>query len=86
MTRGTVDSVLTRTVNTMYGAKPVYDIIVNGTKYSYGFKSPAKEGITDGADIEFETVMDRYGPKVQDGTVVVHASGTGAAPERTKLP
>lgn len=86
MVRGTVDSVVTRTVNTRFGAKPVYDIIVAGTKYSYGFKSPAKEGITDGADIEFETEMDRYGPKVQEGTVTVHTSGTGAAPKAAAKP
>jgi len=86
MTRGIVDQVITRTVSTKFGPKPVYDIVVAGTKYSYGFKSPAKEGITDGADIEFEFETDKYGPKIEDGTVTVHSSGTGAAPTPAAKP
>lgn len=79
-TFGVVDKVEARTVNTKYGPKPVYDIYIDGTKYSWGFANPTKMGVTDGAEIEFDSSPDRYGPKIDTDTVVVKTSGSGRGP------
>jgi len=78
MTLGTVDRVEQRTVNTKFGPKPVYDLVIGGTKYSWGFKNPTTMGVTDGAEIEFSFTPDKYGPKIMVDGVVVKTSGTGA--------
>lgn len=77
---GKVDRVEQRTVNTKWGPKPVFDLIVDGTKYSWGFKNPTSMGITDGAEIEFDVVADKYGPKINAEHVVLKTSGSGAGP------
>ena len=52
--KGTVTAVNSRTVTTKYGAKPVFDVVVDGNKYGYGFKDPTKAGLSVGAAIEFD--------------------------------
>ena len=82
MTTGTVDKVIARTVNTRKGPMSVYDIIVDGTKYQWGFSNPTKVGITDGAEIDFTFTTGAYGPKIEPSAVSVKATGSGAAPVR----
>lgn len=77
---GIVEKVVERTVNTKRGPTPVFDIYVDGTKYSWGFQRPTKFGITDGAEIKFQATPDTYGPKVQVESVEVVTNGSGAAP------
>lgn len=80
--KGTVDKVIARTVNTKKGPMSVYDILVDGTKYQWGFSNPTKAGITDGAEIDFVASATAYGPKIDPATVSVTATGTGATPVR----
>ena len=77
---GIVEKVVERTVNTKRGPTPVFDIYVDGTKYSWGFQRPTKFGITDGAEIKFQATPDKYGPKVEVESVEVVTNGSGAAP------
>lgn len=76
---GTVTAVDSRTVTTKFGVKPVYDVIVDGQKYSYGFKDPTKAGISVGASIEFDFTAGKYGKDMTAATVKVLSSGSGAS-------
>jgi hypothetical protein len=80
MVTGIVERVVEKTVNTKFGPKPVFDIYVNSTKYSWGWKRPSSAGVTDGANISFDFEADKYGPKITDGTVKVLTAGDGTAP------
>lgn len=77
---GIVERVVEKTVNTKFGPKPVFDLYVNGTKYSWGWKRPSTAGVTDGANIKFNFEADKYGMKIVEGSVEVLAAGDGSAP------
>ena len=77
--KGTVTAVNSRTVTTKYGAKPVFDVVVDGTKYGYGFKDPTKAGLSVGAYIAFDFTAGKYGPDMLPGSVKVITGGTGVA-------
>lgn len=61
MTTGTVSNVSSRQVNTKFGPKPAYDIFIDGTKYSAGFKKPV---VAIGDAVEFEFKTSQYGNEI----------------------
>lgn len=71
MTTGIVSNVASRQVNTKLGTKTAYDIYIDGTKYSAGFKKPFV-GVGDAVEFEFKTN--------QWGGEIVSIVKTGASP------
>jgi hypothetical protein len=73
MTTGTVSNVASRQVNTKFGPKPAYDIFIDGTKYSAGFKKPV---VAIGDAVEFEFKTSQYGNEI----VNITKTGAGSLP------
>ena len=73
MTSGTVSNVASRQVNTKFGPKPAYDIFIDGTKYSAGFKKPV---VAIGDAVEFEFKTSQYGNEI----VSITKTGAGSPP------
>lgn len=72
-----VDAINSRKVNTKFGPKDAYNVVVAGTQYSYGFKKPT---FKVGDDIEFVAEEDSYGKKMDPATVrVLSSSASGGA-------
>jgi hypothetical protein len=73
-----VGSINERVVTTKFGQKKVYDLLAtDGTKYSYGFKDPARAGIAVGTTISGEATIDRFGTKLDPDSVRLGGVPTG---------
>lgn len=74
-----VTRVSSKEVTTKFGPKPTYSIQCDdGQWYSLGFKNP---GISDGDEVEFDFVNNRYGNQVTLATLKIKkGDGTVAAP------
>lgn len=81
MEKGQVNDIKSREVNTSRGPGAAYDMIVEGKKYSYGFKKPA---CNVGDTIEFTAAPNgAYGDKITYFKVVEGgASAPMAAPAK----
>ena len=50
---GQVEEIISREVETKFGVKPVYDVVMGGKKYGHGFNAPTfKEGDTVSFDVD----------------------------------
>lgn len=68
----TVGSIDARTAHTKYGPKNAYDIFgTDGTKYQFGFKDPAKQGLAVGTTFVAEVSTGKYGPSIDPATVSI---------------
>jgi hypothetical protein len=76
---GQVSEIPTRIINTKYGEKPVYDIVVDGTKYGHGFTKPV---VDVGDYVSFTSKLNQRGYPDVDGAVqkVDPPVGGSAAP------
>lgn len=79
MTKGIVEAVSEKIVNTKNGAKPTYSIKVPEGWFNCGFKKPS---CNKGDEIEFEFTSTTYGNAIQMPTlkVVGHAVSSSPAP------
>lgn len=75
MVKGTVSDISVKEVNTKFGMKPTFSINVDGEWYKLGFN---KQGVSVGAEVEFEFKSSKWGNEVQAGTLTV-----GGAPAPT---
>lgn len=75
---GKVTNIESREVKTKFGLKPVYDVYVDGNKFSWGFKDPVKSMVSVGSTIEYDFTSDKFGHTITPATVKVLSMGTGA--------
>ena len=70
-----VKEITSRKINTKFGEKPVYTVVTDHGPFEAGFKKPTFKA---GDNVEFTFTEDRYGKKIDDGSVRVIDSAAGA--------
>lgn len=70
-----VKEITSRKINTRFGEKPVYTVVTDHGPFEAGFKKPTFKA---GDNVEFTFTEDKYGKKIDDGSVRVIDSAAGA--------
>jgi len=78
---GTMTDIQTRDVNTKFGLKPVYTVLLDsGEKFSTNFKNPSQLGLSRGSNITVTCTQGKYGLDFKEKGGTPSASGGAATP------